>query len=100
MSNIIKITTLKRELKNLGADSTTSQLIVNTAELYNALLEKYLRGEKVHPYMLTGTCGQVFNQLLNLKKLKMKENKDKEEPDDFNDFISSIKNKKIEKRVL
>jgi len=94
MYDKIKITALKKVLKDLDADEATTQLVVNTAKLYNSLIDKAIKGEKVHPYMLTGTNGQVFNQLLQLKKLKAKDKK--EDADPFQDFV--LKHKKVEQR--
>lgn len=72
MASKLKITQLKAVLKELEADESSTQLVVNTAQLYNTMLERFLAGEKVQPYILTGLCGQVFNQLLSLKKLSAK----------------------------
>jgi hypothetical protein len=46
--------------------------------------------------MLTGTNGQVFNQLLSLKKLNQKDKK--EDSDPFNEFVNTFSKKKIEVR--
>lgn len=93
MNDKLKLATLKKVLVDMEADATTIQLVMNTAKLYNSLIDKLEKGEKVHPYMLTGTNGQVFNQLLALKKLKQKEKKD--DDDTFNEFVNTHKKKKV-----
>jgi hypothetical protein len=93
MNDKIKLPALKKVLQSLDADETTTQLVLNTAKLYNQLLDKLAKGEKVHPYMLTGTNGQVFNQLLQLKKLKQKDKKDDADP--FDEFVNNHKKKAV-----
>jgi hypothetical protein len=88
----IAITTLTEDLKALEADATTIKLITNLAKQYNGFIDKIIAGESVHPYVLNATTGQIFNEMLALKKLQAKGKKTEEE-DSFTAFMSGLNNR-------
>lgn len=69
----INISKIKKELENLKANETVIELVINNAQMYNTLIEKFMRDEKVNNYLIYQLNVQITKQLLELKRLKQKD---------------------------
>jgi hypothetical protein len=88
----ISITKVKKELAQLNADPATSELIINNAQLYNDLIDKYDSGDTKNLYLSYQLNVQITKQIESVRKFSLKIN-GTDEDDQFTELVSSLKNK-------
>ena len=64
----ITIKKIKEELQVLGADASTTELVVNNVLLYNDLVENYENGIKTNMYLTYQLNVQITKQLSEIRK--------------------------------
>ena len=88
----LNINKIKTVLKNLDANDTQAELILINVYMLNDLISNYIKGENKSIYLTYQLNVQISKQLVELKKMQMKQGED-EEPSKLNEIISIVRNK-------
>jgi len=88
----LNINKIKTVLKNLDANDTQTELILINVYMLNDLISNYIKGENKSIYLTYQLNVQISKQLVELKKMQMKQGED-EEPCKLNEIISIVRNK-------